>query len=394
MATIHSLAPDTILSILFNLVPSTSHVQYRASPVTGNCSPLQSSHLLATSLVCKAFRAPSQELLSQYLDFTHPTHKHRGQIDGEYFREQQRTHCLEKWLNGVLKPYRAKRLWIIVSFATEVLDRLAALDELEISGRVQGPWEHDQDHEWFMGANGFRNEPGWELLSHPALINLKRLSIQASGSARKHPHNIPRLKFSLEQLTLRTPGNPPAELLDALFAPLCSSNLRSLSFTFLKPGNVSPWTPSNIPDLRHLTHLSLSLAHPIPPSISTLLRFCTAITVITLQNFLTPTSERLSEIGQSLSFPATVTTLRLIEGEDLLREGAPLEEQCFELEKLLGLPVMEKVQWICAPAVDLHKQWAQGMKLAPFFGGSEDGEPAIPDWKKWLSCLVDWDESC
>ncbi|KAK4698656.1 hypothetical protein P7C70_g7617, partial [Phenoliferia sp. Uapishka_3] len=222
-----------------------------------------------------------------------------------------------------------------------------------------------------------------------ALSDLKRLSIQSSGYHRRTPHDIPPLDFSLEHLTLRTPGNPPSELIESLFAPECSSSIRSLSFIFLEPGNVPHWTPSIIPDLRNLTQLSLSLGYPIPLSVSTLLRFCTALRVLTLRDFLTPTSERLSTIGHSVPTPATITTVRLLGGESQLEARAPREEQYRELGMLMALPAMEKVSRVCAPAIDLQREWKQGMIFAQSDWTLNEGEQENVDWKAWLSLLID-----
>ncbi|KAK4700855.1 hypothetical protein P7C70_g5387, partial [Phenoliferia sp. Uapishka_3] len=319
-----------------------------------------------------------QELLSQYIDFTHPAHVLRGGVDGEYYRTHHRSKMLEKWLDRGPPSDKVKRLWVIETFVTEVLDRLSDVREMEIIGRVQGPWEWAGLEKLSIDpCTGYHNEAGWEILFHPALDSLKQLSIQASGLARKRPHEIPPLKFSLEHLSLRTPGNPPPELLDALLTPKCSYDLRSLSIICLQPGNNPQWIPTAAPDLRHLTHVSLSLAFPIQTSISALLGLCTSIVDLTLRDFLCRTSEPLSNVGKALPLPATATTIQLIEGEASAREKAPSEEQYKELTLLLDLPVMSKVRRVCGR------------------GRFEDGD--VPsdewklrrrsDWKKWLGLL-------
>ncbi|KAK4700616.1 hypothetical protein P7C70_g5627, partial [Phenoliferia sp. Uapishka_3] len=396
MATIHSLAPELIDAILKNLVSREPYIWKSASPRTGPFGvPIEPPDLLATSLVCKAFRYPSQELLSQYLDFTHAAHMMRGMDDGQYDRYPHRAISMEKWLAGAPPCDRVKRLWVIDTFVREVLDRLSDVRELGIIGRVEGPWEWGRGIEVAIcPMTGDCNQAGWELLHHPTLKNLKSLSIQASGRARKRAHSIPTLKFSLEHLALRTPGNPPPELLDALFTPTCSSKLQSLSLFLMEPGNYPQWSPPTFPDLHHLTQLNISLSYALTASISTLLGCCTSLIELTLRNFLMLKSERLFSIGLALPSRATITTLRLVAGEHSPMMIDKLEELNTDLERLLTLPAMSKLRWVCVPAVDVQQEWKQGMDVATFLWALLEGDQSLERWKKhWWRFYIDADDN-
>ncbi|KAK4704145.1 hypothetical protein P7C70_g2067, partial [Phenoliferia sp. Uapishka_3] len=380
MATINSLSLEVLHLVLKNLLPISPY--FRATIPYGLHQP---SDLLATVQVCNSFRAISQELLGRYLDFTGPFHRTGLELyeDGEYSRHLQLylRKSLADWLEGqALATLKVERLWVTETFVLEVLSKIRILKELELAGRVQGPCE-DRDRDWQLWERSciFREEVGWEVLAHPALRSkqsvsnfsknllmdcfsgLKRLSIQSSGYHRRTPHAIPPLEFRLEHLTLRTPGNPPPDLIESLFSPECSPSLRSLDFIFLKPGNVPHWTPSIIPDLRSLTHLSLSIGYPLPSSISALMRFCTSLIVLTLEDYLKPTSERLLLIGQSLPSTATITTIYLVDSKNPSISEELIGEQYKDFGEMLALPVMEKVKWVCAPAIDLQREWTHGM---------------------------------
>ncbi|KAK4700204.1 hypothetical protein P7C70_g6049, partial [Phenoliferia sp. Uapishka_3] len=200
MATIHSLPPEIIITVLQGLVSTTPHYQCEHRPAIESRGIFQPSDLLATSLVCSWFRVPSQALLSTYIDFTHPFQSHTTLSDGQYFREQFRARPLGKWLaaHSSASAPRVNRLRITGPFVSIVLDKLTGLRELEILGRVQGPWEWSFKLKWEMCSVGFRNEAGWELLSHPTL----------RSQSRSHPleRHDSQLSLSNRPDTTRYPG--------------------------------------------------------------------------------------------------------------------------------------------------------------------------------------------